>query len=118
MKTPFKNDPFSMIYMAYKRLYDKPCEIWWVYHEGSEPEHEEEYGFASFPEDGSEPTVYIFLEHPVKIQAETLAHELAHIAVGIEHDHDEEWDAAFEAIHAEYEKIADEMFGGEKQDGE
>ena len=30
METPFKNDPFAMIYEAFKRLYPgKQCEIWW-----------------------------------------------------------------------------------------
>ena len=110
MKTPFKNDPFCMVYMAYKRLYDKPCEIWWDYHE--EDKHEQEYGFTSFPNDGGIPTVIIYSDHPVEIQVETLAHELAHVAVGVGHDHDSMWYEAFTAINTEFNKIVDEMFGG------
>lgn len=112
METPFKNDPFCMVWMAYKRLYDKPCEIWWDYHE--EDAHEQEYGFTNFPNDGSIPTVIIYSDHPVSIQVETLAHELAHVAVGVEHEHDSVWDEAFTAINEEYHKIGDEMFGGEE----
>jgi hypothetical protein len=95
--------------MAYKRLYDNPCEIWWDYHE--EDNHNEEYGFTHQPNDGSIPTVIIYSDHPVSIQVETLAHELAHVAVGVEHGHDSVWEEAFEAIHVEFEKIGDEMFG-------
>lgn len=110
METPFKNDPFSMVMIAYKRLYDKPCEIWWDYHD--EDSHKEEYGFTHQPNDGSTPTVIIYSDHPVEIQVETLAHELAHVAVGAEHKHDEVWEEAFAAIHTEFGKIGDEMFGG------
>ena len=107
--TPFRNDPFCMVWMAYKKLYDKPCEIWWDYHE--EDEHEQEYGFTNFPNDGSTPTVIIYSDHPVSIQVETLAHELAHVAVGVGHGHDDVWNEAFEKIHAEFGKIGDEIFG-------
>lgn len=101
MKSVFKNDPFSAIYLAFKRLYpDKKCEIWY-----QPKEDEEGYGFTLFPEDGSCPVVFIFTDFSTEIQAETLAHELAHIAVGVKYEHDEVWDEAFENIHREFEKI-------------
>ena len=110
MKNPFVNDPYAMVWMAFKRLYpDKECQVWWDMHQNDE--HDEEYGFTHFPNDGSTPSVFAYAEYPVNIQVETLAHELAHVAVGPEHEHDDTWRAAFDAIFAEYNRIGDEMFG-------
>lgn len=111
MESPFKNDPFAMIYQAFKRLYpDKQCEIWW---EPNQPDADEgAYGATDFPNDGRLPQVFIFSGYPVAQQAEILAHELAHVAVGPEHEHDGVWEAAFDAIHEEYGRIGAELFGG------
>ena len=109
MATPFENDPFSMVWAAFKNLYpDKECEVFWDQHQ--KDEHEEEYGFANFPTNGSTPQVFVFAEHPVTVQTETFAHELAHVAVGPEHEHDEVWEAAFDAIFKEYNRLGDLRF--------
>lgn len=109
MVTPFENDPFSMVWVAFKNLYpDKECEVFWDQHQ--EDEHREEYGFTNFPTDGSIPQVFVFAEHPVNTQTETFAHELAHVAVGPEHEHDEVWEAAFDAIFKEYNRLGDLKF--------
>lgn len=110
METPFRNDPFTMIYKAFKRLYpNKPCEIWW-----GVPSDEEgdkgAYGATNFPDDGSIPQVFIYPDYPVQQQTEVLAHELAHVAVGVEHEHDKVWETAFDAIYEEYEKVVKEIF--------
>jgi len=107
---PFLNDPFALVWRAFKNLYpDKDCEIMYDQHQGDE--HDEHYGFTSFPEDGGIPQICIYAEHNVNIQVETLGHELAHVAVGVEHDHDEAREAAFDAIFQEYNRLGDEMFG-------
>lgn len=116
MENPFRNDPFMLVWEAYKRLYNKPCEAWWDTYESSG--EEENYGITIFPDDGSVPQIFIFVEHPVSVQIETLGHELAHVAVGIEHDHDEVWEAAFDAIFKEYNRLGDELFSAERKDGE
>ena len=116
MVTPFKNDPFSIVAKAYSNLYDKPYEAWYGQHtDEKEGEHENEYGYTSFPFDGGIPEVVIYTEHNINIQVETFAHELAHVAVGIEHQHDEVWEEAFVKIFDEYNRIFDEMFGGEDE---
>ena len=46
---------------------------------------------------------------------EVLAHELAHVAVGIEHDHDEVWQEAFDKIFEEYNRIGNQMFPNGEQ---
>lgn len=112
METPFKNDPFAIIYQAFKRLYpDKPCEIWWDIPHDEEVD-KEAYGVTNFPDDGNIPQVFVYPNYPVHQQTEILAHELAHVAVGPEHEHDEVWEAAFDAIHEEYGRIGEELFGG------
>lgn len=111
METPFKNDAFAMIWQAFKALYpDKQCEVWW---EPVVPDNaKNSYGMTLFPDTGDPAQVFIYSCYPVDRQAEILAHELAHVAVGQEHGHDETWDAAFTAIQLEYERIGTGMFGG------
>ena len=113
-ENPFKNDPFALVWLAYKNLYNKPCEVWWDVHEYTG--NDEVFGQTIFPDDGGVPQVFIYADHPVNVQTETFGHELAHIAVGEEHDHDEVWEAAFDAIFNEYNRICEEMFP--KKDGE
>lgn len=109
MRNPFENDPFSMVWEAFQNLYPgKVCEVWYDQHQ--KDEHNEEYGFTNFPNDGSIPQIVIFAEHNINIQVETLAHELAHVAVGIDNEHNATWEEAFEKIFVEYNRIGDEMF--------
>lgn len=112
MESPFKNDPFAIIYQAFKRLYpNKPCEIWWDVPRDEEVD-KDAYGVTNFPDDGSIPHIFVYPNYPVYQQTEILAHELAHVAVGPEHEHDEAWSTAFDAIHEEYGRIGAELFGG------
>ena len=112
MKTPFENDPFAMVYQAFQNLYPgKECRIFW------EPEIRPEdgdkaYGLTDFGADG---TVMVFVTPDMKVldAVEILSHELAHVAVGADHEHDEVWEAAFDAIFKEYNRIGDEMFDKE-----
>lgn len=110
LRNPFINDPFALLWTAFKNLYpDKECSVWYDQHQSDQ--HDEEYGFTHFPDDGSEPSVFIYVEHNMNIQIETFAHELAHVAVGVKHEHDEVWESAFDAIFKEYNRIGDAMFG-------
>lgn len=108
LPNPFINDPFSLVWTSFKNLYpDKEFDAYFDQHQ--KDQHDNEYGFTHFPEDGSKPSVFIYAEHSVNIQVETFAHELAHVAVGPEHEHDDVWEAAFDAIFKEYNRIGDEM---------
>lgn len=110
-KSPFKNDPFVMLAKAYDNLYDNPYVAVIEQHiDDKEKIHEEKYGYTSFPTDGGVPTVVIFAEHAIHIQIETFAHELAHVAVGIDQEHNSEWEKAFDNIKKEYDKIGEELF--------
>lgn len=113
MESPFANDPFPIVYGAFKNLFpDKSCTIFYGVKDEDEDEHcEEGHGYTFFPDDGSEPEVTVFSENDTNVQAEILAHELAHVAVGQEHGHDQVWEDAFDAIHAEFCRLSDEVFG-------
>lgn len=41
--------------------------------------------------------------------------ELAHVAVGVDHGHDEAWEKAFDDIFAEYNRIGDALFPNGEQ---
>ena len=110
MENPFKNDPFALVWKAFKNLFkDKECEIWFDQHQGDEDEGS--YGLTIFHDDGSDPSVFIYAEQSVNNAIETFAHELAHVAVGIANGHNEVWEAAFDSIFGEYNRIGDELFG-------
>lgn len=113
--TPFQNDMFAMVWSAFKRLYpDKNCEIYWEPQIRDAEDGKPAYGMTDFADDGS---VAVFVKPSLEVAdaVEVLAHELAHVAVGIEHDHDEVWQEAFNKIFEEYNHIGDQMFPGGEQ---
>ena len=112
MINPFVNDPFSIVYKAFQNLYpEKKCVIYWE-PEIKDEEGEEVVGMTHFADDG-DITVEISAKLFVGDAVETLAHELAHVAVGASEDHNEVWEKAFDDIHAEFDRIGNEMFGKE-----
>lgn len=110
LTTPFQNDMFAMVWGAFKRLYpDKNCEIYWEPQIRDAEDGKPAYGMTDFADDGS---VAVFVKPSLEVAdaVEVLAHELAHVAVGVEHDHDEVWQEAFDKIFEEYNRIGSQMF--------
>lgn len=108
LSTPFQNDPFADVWQAFKNLYPgKECEVFWETQIRESEDGHPVYGLTDFGDDG---TVCVFIDAHLSVvdAVEILAHELAHVAVGIEAEHDERWDAAFEAIYQEYMRIVRE----------
>ena len=111
MESPFANDPFSLVWKAFKNLYPgKGCEVQWQPGIQDDELSEQGYGFTEFHDDGSN-LVVVDANLQVSNAVEVLAHELAHVAVGIENEHGAAWETAFDAIFQEYGRIAEEMFG-------
>lgn len=110
MESPFSNDPFAMVYQAFKNLYpDKDCVCVWQPEEIKDDAGHDFCGMTTFAD--GEVIVDISVRLPVADAIETLAHELAHVAAGEQEAHGEKWEAAFDAIHAEFDRIGNEMFG-------
>lgn len=112
---PFQNDMFAMVWGAFKKLYpDKECEIYWEPQIRDEEDGKPVYGLTDFADDGS---VAVFVKPSLEVAdaVEILAHELAHVAVGIEYDHDEVWQEAFDKIFEEYNRIGNQMFPNGEQ---
>lgn len=110
MVTPFQNDMFAIVWQAFKNLYpDKDCQVYWEPQIRDEEDGKPVYGLTDFGDDG---TVSVFVKPSLEVAdaVEILAHELAHVAVGIEHDHDEVWQEAFDKIFDEYNRICEQMF--------
>lgn len=109
MKSPFVNDIFSLIWSAFKELYpDKECTC---YMTGSIRPGEDGtpvYGVTEFADDGAI-DVWVDINIPATGVAEVLEHELAHVAVGVDAGHGEEWEKAFDLIHSRYEELATEL---------
>lgn len=98
----FVNDPFEMIADIYNDLFsDKYYVAQYGYAEGEVKEMDAK-GETFFPDDGGTPVITLFVNVPMEHLPEIFAHELAHVAVGIEHEHDEVWEKAFDDINKEY----------------
>lgn len=116
MENPFVNDPFALVWQAFKNLYpDKDCEVQWQPGIEDNELPEQGYGFTEFRDDGS---ILVVVDASLQVSnaVEVLAHELAHVAVGIENEHGAAWETAFDAIFQEYDRIAEEMFGEQESE--
>ena len=115
MKTPFINDPFAIVWLAFKELYpDKECKCFYEPAIRPDTDGGEVYGLTDFDVETGEITVFVKSTLSIEDATEILAHELAHVAVGIEQDHNEVWEHAFDAIFEKYNEIGDKLFSNEK----
>lgn len=105
----FANDPFELVAMAFKSLYPhKNYVAYWV---PDDIPDEDWLGVTTFPEDPKDsPTIQVKTSLPVENAVEIFAHELAHVVVGAEEEHNNQWKNAFNAIFAEYNRIGEKMF--------
>lgn len=111
MNTPFENDIFSMIWVAFKNLFpNKECKCFWEPDIRDSEDGTPCLGVTDFVEETGEVFVFVKPSLAVADAAEIFAHELAHVAVGAGHDHDAAWEKAFDDIFEEYNRIGDEMF--------
>ena len=113
-KWVFENSPFEMLAEAFKRLYpDVEYKAFIDPYIRPVKDNKKVYGLTCF--DDGNITIYIDSELKIVDAIEIFAHELAHAAVGVEHDHDEAWESAFDALFEEYNKIGDELFAENKE---
>lgn len=73
-------------------------------------EGNEIYGLTTFTADG-EIEILIGLQLSINDTVEIFAHELAHAAVGGEHEHDDVWAKAFDDLFNEYNLLGEEIWG-------
>lgn len=105
----FQNDPFATVFQVFQRLYPAAeCDVIWT-----EQLRDEEggvvYGMTTFHDGDDEiPLVEISAELTVQDAVEILAHELAHVAVGVGAGHGPKWEKAFKKIHEEYLNMMEE----------
>ena len=119
----FINDPFHVVYQAFKELYpDKECEILFDYNVETTDTHERVKGVTIFPDDGSIPQIRIDCEQTIDRITEILAHELAHVALGKptwddkELDHGEDFEKTLDAIFDRFNELQGFRADGERKD--
>lgn len=106
------NTPFSDVIQAAENLYGEiDCELAFTY-----LENEDHAGVAIFPDDGSLPTIEIdVLRNSIAEGCATIAHEIAHIVVGHEQQHNEKFEACEAAIQEEYNRYCAAKYNKEVQ---
>lgn len=108
--TTFVNDPFDMLDKAFRKLYPGIEYTAWLQPDIRDDEDGNYVcGLTDFGDDG-EITIFVDPLLSVNNAVEIFAHELAHAAVGCEHEHDEKWEEAFDALFQEYNRMGEEMF--------
>lgn len=105
----FSNDPFAVVFQVFTKLYPHAeCDVVWV-EQLRDDEGGVVYGVTTYPaSEGEIPLVEISAELTVQDAVEILAHELAHVAVGMDAGHGEAWEKAFQRIHQEYVDMMEE----------
>lgn len=110
-KWVFQNSPFEILAEAFRRLYPDVEYMAFIDSNIGEGENGEKvYGLTNFDEDSGAITIFVDSNLSIENAVEIFAHELAHAVVGIEHDHDEVWEGAFDELFKEYNKIGGELF--------
>ena len=110
-KHPFLMDPFAWVYEAYKDVFpDAPeCIVQWD--EVEDENGERVSGVTVFPDDTNKMIeVRISPDIPMRGALETLGHELAHVAAGVEAGHGERWEMALNMIEERYNRILDRAY--------
>lgn len=99
------NNPFDTVEKAFRELYpDKKYIAYFV--EGDILRKSKKCsGMTYFFNDSSVPEIEISSTHDLMYCVETLAHELAHVAVGVKHGHDKVFYKAFGEIKERYTRL-------------
>ena len=96
--SPFANDPFALVALAFKNLYPEREYAAYFAPEVEDGSGGAACGVTTFPEDGSPPVVEVSGEIPIAAGVEIFAHELAHVATPEDREHGEAWKAAFDRM--------------------
>ena len=110
---PFVNSPCGLVALAFAELYPGKEYDAQIVDDIVDEDGAQVCGCTTIPTDPAErPLVEISGQIRVVDLPEILAHELAHVATDFpEDDHGTEFEAAFEAIHAKYDELADKYLG-------
>lgn len=111
LSSPFDNDPYALLALAFKNLYPDRDYIAYIATEVVDEEENVVFGVTTFPETGAPPVVEISANNSIANGVEIFAHELAHVATPEDKTHGEAWGTAFNRIFEEYNRIAQELFG-------
>lgn len=108
MTNPFVFDPFAAVWEAFKTLYPGKGEnVTCAFDENIKDDNGKPVlGTTDFLDDGS---IVVLIDCNLKVcdAVEILAHELAHVAAGMDADHGPEWEKAFDAIYDKYDELSE-----------
>lgn len=103
-------DPLLAVIQASESLWpEKSCEIHWSDDRSWCQKLLNMGPWGSTTLSGEQYYVELDINLPIRHVVEILAHELAHVAVGIDAGHGKEWEEAFSDIHRAYDDILESL---------
>lgn len=107
MKPKFIDNPFDLLLDAFNALYpDKYAEIYWTDKETLQADSGQKgaLGITNYADEDRPTTDILICADQTMVEAmDVLAHELAHVAVGFDAAHGEEFQSAYKAIFEKYD---------------
>lgn len=98
----FLFDPYAVLFQAFENLYpNRSYDVQW----GDESILQDKFGMTD--SNGERNIVTISVNIPTSGALDVLAHELAHVAVGVDEGHGKEWEHAYEKINDEYNALTE-----------
>lgn len=96
----YGNNPVQDVIDICNRLYPKlNCEL--IFAEGIK-EKDDACAATVWPDDGSEPQIWIDVSASYSATVELIAHEFAHVVAGHESGHGQEWEKVFDEINSKF----------------
>lgn len=96
MKHPFENDLFAIMYDTFSKMHPHHPDFYtqWAL---SDEFADDDNGYCEWRDDGTI-VISISMGNTVEEALEVFAHELSHVAVGYDHDHDDDFNSEYENL--------------------
>lgn len=96
----YGNNPTQDVVDVCNKLYpEKDCEL--IFAEGIK-EKDDAWAATNWPDDGSNPEIWVDVSAPYSAVIELIAHEFAHVVAGHAAGHGPEWENVFDEINSKF----------------
>ena len=98
------NNPIDEVVKSCNKLYPNYCEL--IFAEGIK-DKEDAWAVTVWPDDGTNPAIWIDVSSPYMAVVELIAHEYAHVVAGHSAGHGPDWEKVFDAVNVDFNSADD-----------